>query len=260
MKLTILPIVVASAVLASANPMRVVVVSSSTTHSVSNIAHNHQGANAVPVPHAAPCGGARLRQKATSLASAFTLALGFGHKDVKSAEAKPADEQRFKALPFFGTPASLGLHAEEAKTPGGDRLRIVSIPVGGPGPVRLQGAPMNIPMPMERPHGHMRFYHHHGEQSFLMRVHFALMSLGPWEGRAVAFVLGCGIGALLRMFFVLAVVTVRLFRGPRAVPAEGEYMLVEAQDAEEIFVTPPVYTYPIDEKVVPAEAKTEEAK
>ncbi|KAJ7057627.1 hypothetical protein C8F01DRAFT_320037 [Mycena amicta] len=33
-------------------------------------------------------------------------------------------------------------------------------------------------------------YAHERRPSFLMRVHFALMSLGAWEGRAVAFVLG----------------------------------------------------------------------
>ncbi|GBE78802.1 hypothetical protein SCP_0116950 [Sparassis crispa] len=36
----------------------------------------------------------------------------------------------------------------------------------------------------------------HRHRSFLRGVHFALMALGPWEGRAVAFVLGCEIGAL----------------------------------------------------------------
>lgn len=38
-----------------------------------------------------------------------------------------------------------------------------------------------------RPH----FRHHfHHQDTFLKRVHHALMSLGPWEGRAVAFVIG----------------------------------------------------------------------
>ncbi|KAF8068603.1 hypothetical protein FPV67DRAFT_1668681 [Lyophyllum atratum] len=51
--------------------------------------------------------------------------------------------------------------------------------------------------------------------STLQRVHVALMVLGPWEGRAVAFVLGCGIGVLLRMFWVLAIVSYRLIKGPK---------------------------------------------
>ena len=37
-------------------------------------------------------------------------------------------------------------------------------------------------------HGHFRHMHHRG--SFIRRIHRALMSLGPWEGRAIAFVLG----------------------------------------------------------------------
>lgn len=38
-----------------------------------------------------------------------------------------------------------------------------------------------------------RWRHHalaHQDASFMRRIHRALMSLGPWEGRAVAFVLG----------------------------------------------------------------------
>lgn len=60
--------------------------------------------------------------------------------------------------------------------------------------------------------GHvMHHIHKEGQPQgpFLHRVHRALISLGPWEGRIVAFVLGCGIGVLLRMFWVLAVLLVR---------------------------------------------------
>ncbi|KAJ6483916.1 hypothetical protein C8R45DRAFT_757782, partial [Mycena sanguinolenta] len=79
--------------------------------------------------------------------------------------------------------------------------------------------------------------------SFLMRVHFALMSLGAWEGCAVAFVLGCGIGVLLRMFWVLAVLAFRAVRGPSSSGAEYAVVLEdEDDDAEEIFVAPPMYT------------------
>ena len=34
------------------------------------------------------------------------------------------------------------------------------------------------------------YYRHAHRGSFLRRIHRALMALGPWEGRAVAFVLG----------------------------------------------------------------------
>jgi hypothetical protein len=82
-------------------------------------------------------------------------------------------------------------------------------------------------------------------KTFWMRVHNALVALGPWEGRAVAFVLGCGIGVLLRMFWVLTVVTYRSIRGER----DDEYTQVAVieVDAEDIAVPPPTYTV-ADEK------------
>jgi len=89
----------------------------------------------------------------------------------------------------------------------------------------------------------------HRQASFFRRLHFALVSLGPWEGRALAFVIGCGIGVLLRMLFVLTVIASRALRGDRE---EVEYVPVPHQeDAEEIFVAPPVYI--VDEKSSPKE-------
>ncbi|RPD54440.1 hypothetical protein L227DRAFT_511759 [Lentinus tigrinus ALCF2SS1-6] len=96
--------------------------------------------------------------------------------------------------------------------------------------------------------------HHRLQGSFLRRVHHALMSLGPWEGRAVAFVLGCGIGVLLRMVWVMVLVTARAFRGSRDEDAEYEEVIF---DDAEILVPPPQYTViqgteavpvPVDEK------------
>ena len=112
--------------------------------------------------------------------------------------------------------------------------------------------------------------HHHGgyrynkdgqhRGPFLRRVHRALMMLGPWEGRIVAFVLGaisvlsaidsilstngpfsmvgCGIGVLLRMFWVMSVL---LVRGNRGEPEHEEAILVCAEEVA------PLYTE-IDEK------------
>jgi len=101
---------------------------------------------------------------------------------------------------------------------------------------------------------HRHFYKHHG--SFLSRLHHSLMNLGHWEGRAVAFVIGCGIGVLIRMFWVLAIVSYRTCRGHRddgSVPfaVMEEY---ESDDETIIFVPsakvePPKYVYPVDEKV-----------
>jgi hypothetical protein len=77
-------------------------------------------------------------------------------------------------------------------------------------------------------------YHKDGQYRgpFLRRVHRALMMLGPWEGRIVAFVLGCGIGVLLRMFWVMAVLFVR---GTRGEPEHEEAILVCAEEVVPIY-------------------------
>jgi len=82
-------------------------------------------------------------------------------------------------------------------------------------------------------HGAYR-YHKDGQYRgpFLRRVHRALMMLGPWEGRIVAFVLGCGIGVLLRMFWVMAVLFVR---GTRGEPEHEEAILVCAEEVVPIY-------------------------
>ncbi|KAI0630046.1 hypothetical protein C8Q77DRAFT_1063594 [Trametes polyzona] len=85
-----------------------------------------------------------------------------------------------------------------------------------------------------------RFHRHHG--SFLRRVHHALMALGPWEGRAVAFVLGCGIGVLLRMMWVMVLLTARAIRGPTRDEATEDNYDVVFDDEAELLVPPPQYT------------------
>lgn len=40
--------------------------------------------------------------------------------------------------------------------------------------------------------------HRHRPHSFIGRLHKAFLTLSPWEGRALSFVIGCGIGVLLR--------------------------------------------------------------
>ncbi|KAJ7617983.1 hypothetical protein FB45DRAFT_933054 [Roridomyces roridus] len=236
MKLSILPLAVAGAgLLASASPMRVIIVSSSVQAVDGPVAQIHPPVALAPMKQHAPCAG-RLRQKAEGLSKSLMAALGFSSSHV---EVQP--------LPFIGTPNGNGL---EGTTRGGDRVRIMPM-AAHPHPERIHAHVHH-----EHGHGHGRFHHlKKDDHSFLMRVHFALMSLGPWEGRAVAFVLGCGIGVLLRMLFVLTVISYRLIRGQRSSPAndEHEYTVVEFDfaDAEEIFVAPPQYTYPTDEKVAP---------
>ena len=70
----------------------------------------------------------------------------------------------------------------------------------------------------------------------------------------VSLFIGCGIGVLLRMVWVMVLVTARAFRGSRDEDAEYEEVIF---DDAEILVPPPQYTMiegteavlvPIDEK------------
>ncbi|KAJ7162332.1 hypothetical protein C8R46DRAFT_1194027 [Mycena filopes] len=259
MKLNILPLAVAcTGLVASASPMRVILVSSSTgTVNTGPVAQMERPA--APVWHAVqpaaahpPCAGSRIRQKVTSFSQAFKIAFGFK----STTNTEHAHLVEIKPYPFIGTPVP-HIEAPHIKgIKGIEKLRIMQAPV--PHHAHVHGE------------GHPRFRHHQHakeEHSFLMRVHFALMSLGPWEGRAVAFVLGCGIGVLLRMFWVMAVLSYRMIKGPRpGSEDEDEYTFIDSLDAEEIFVAPPTYTYPVDEKsepiavVVPAPAAAAESK
>jgi len=123
----------------------------------------------------------------------------------------------------------------------------LSVPEGGV--TRVQFIHKFIPVPMSHPalaikEGDPRFgsdpdvrLMHHGMHNkdkgghprgpFLHRVHRALLSLGPWEGRIVAFVLGCGIGVLLRMFWVLAVLLVRGVHSPPDHEEETVFVFAE---------------------------------
>ncbi|EJD02914.1 uncharacterized protein FOMMEDRAFT_20117 [Fomitiporia mediterranea MF3/22] len=106
----------------------------------------------------------------------------------------------------------------------------------------VEDAPHVIPYSHHRrPH-----FHHHRPHSFVGRVQRALMTLGPWEGRITAFVIGCGIGSLLRMFYVLCVLGVRSFRR-RDEEDQMEVIFAEVEDV------PPQYhgdvkVAPVDEK------------
>jgi hypothetical protein len=133
------------------------------------------------------------------------------------------------------------------------------LPIGRPSFVSFEPAP---PIPIFVPEG---YPHHHGSHrpgsrrpgcmrktSFFQRIHIALTTLGPWEGRSVAFVLGCGIGVLLRMFWVLAVVSYRAIKCTN--DDDNEYTeIVFVEEVEEL--PAPAYTAS-DEK---AEIATPEA-
>ncbi|KAL1941935.1 hypothetical protein VTO73DRAFT_6465 [Trametes versicolor] len=133
-------------------------------------------------------------------------------------------------LPFVGTPVRPAFAMEEAQV--------------APG---WAGRPA---------HRFQRFHRHHG--SFLRRVHHALVALGPWEGRAVAFVLGCGIGVLLRMMWVMVLLTARAIRGPSGEDTDSDGYDVVFDEAE-LLVPPPQYTVLAGSEAVPVTDEKEKA-
>ncbi|KAK6977614.1 hypothetical protein R3P38DRAFT_519028 [Favolaschia claudopus] len=262
MKLTVVPLIACTALLTSASPLRVIVVSKHDggDNGAAFLPHVGPTAHLVP-PQAMPCGNHNqgIRAKVSSLTNSIKIAFGFRVEEHKKLEFDKdfdptTDPAAARLLELISPIAAQSWPPGHAVTisPIAAQPRPHAIAVSVPEPQRLSGQ-------RHRLH-HLHHPHHphafHRAQSFLGRVHFALLSLGPWEGRAVAFVLGCGIGVLLRMVYVLLLVSYRfMFRSPRSSAEEDEYTLLEHEDeldAEEIFVAPPMYTYPVDEKVVPA--------
>jgi hypothetical protein len=91
-------------------------------------------------------------------------------------------------------------------------------------------------------HHHLHHGHHrHSGGSFPARLLESFTTLKWWEGGAVAFVFGCGIGVLLRLVWVMAVVSYRISRGE---PTGETYSELPAHDNEEVVVliAPPQYT------------------
>ncbi|GLB44992.1 hypothetical protein LshimejAT787_1900700 [Lyophyllum shimeji] len=263
MKFALLTALMAGAALVQvgASPLRVVLVTSTSTstngqdlpvnirfgHAVPNTNANNNGitnplvatmvANRPAIQAGRSCRGGRFRQKAIEMSNTFRKALGWplietAH-DHSLAPLPPPSSQpgRVHILPITGslkwfvTPPH---HADDAPNP-------------------------YIAHPHPRPQTHGgRVSHVHRlkyalkHAPFVHRLHVALMALGPWEGRAVAFVLGCGIGVLLRMFWVLAIVSYRLIKGRRE--DENRYTeIFVVEEYEDAPPAPPTYTY-ADEK------------
>jgi len=200
-----------------------------------------------------PCRAHRISQKAVEISNLFREALGLplikidGHPSL--------GDGKVKILPFIGTPN--GFVTVDGKNTEG-AIKYVSL-----------DAPHDRHPPHHGQHGHGRHHHHKGHHhfgkgSFINRIHYSIMNLGRWEGRAVAFVLGCGIGVLLRMLFVFAVVMYRAVKGQRS---EEQHEYSQITIIEEIVESPksspPAY---VDEKVpvvvetVKAPSSTEESK
>lgn len=186
--------------------------------------------------HRRPCGGmkpsagARFRSKAIEISNAIRQALGF-----PLIEFHPPNGHH-----------QAGPHRNVHIENGFVSILPVSPTVG-------VSSHSNGSADLAHPRPHHR-HHIHG-QSFMGRLHYSLMNLGPWEGRAVAFVLGCGIGVLLRMMWVLFVVAYRAVKGSK--PEEHVYTEVVfiEDDTDDLVVPPPTYVYPVDEKAPIEESK-----
>ncbi|CCL98187.1 uncharacterized protein FIBRA_00181 [Fibroporia radiculosa] len=269
MRLSAYPLLLAGVGLAiqqvGAAPLRVVVVTSHQELSTGPIAVPHPATHISPQPphhskdgvHAGmtaaggahkPCGS--LREKAMRLSSKIfgfpamaeeVHTEGWGiHRQPHHEHRPNKDRNRLSILPFYGTPTQFA--------PEGDVAAVDALPTkmehSGHGLQRIDPGmgPVRIVHMNEQDDMRSRRFRQHNKP-FLRRLHFALMALGPWEGRAVAFVLGCGIGVLLRMVWVMGVVLARMISGRRNdESAEDVFDL----DAEEILVPPPQYT---DEKI-----------
>lgn len=123
--------------------------------------------------------GKRIKDKAIQISNTFRHA--FGLPLIETTQVRPGENVHggmIHVLPFVGTPSNFIEAGEKSHYPVKSSHH------------KLIGDQTNI-----KPHH--RHHYHHGHRfhrwegnTFTMRVHNALMSLGPWEGRAVAFVLG----------------------------------------------------------------------
>ncbi|EMD33799.1 hypothetical protein CERSUDRAFT_87128 [Gelatoporia subvermispora B] len=269
MRLTILPLLVAGAGLASqvgASPLRVVVVSGHTdSHTNNGVAFTATEVHKNTHP---PCGRMKSAlNKITAFFPGWRTTESYMPPLPPTAFTPDQPESDMAHILPFGKPGPLPIgplfhvgavsfeqleQLEEAKKAQAEveatdmkhAEEDVRQDDNTPGPLRV----IHVG---HRPH-HFGMGRH--RRPFVHRLHFALAALGPWEGRAVAFVLGCGIGVLLRMIWVLAVVVVRAAR-PHSSSDDTE---VEAIfDAEEYAIAPP--EYPVDLKVAVSDnEKTEE--
>lgn len=108
--------------------------------------------------------------------------------------------------------------------------------------MRPNSPPIGMVSVVPRP---LRVYHFkHDDESFLDRLQRSVDNLGTWESRAVSFVMGCGLGVLLRMLFVFGVLFVRAFK--RRDDEISTAPIDHSNDETVGLLAPPAYT---DEKI-----------
>ncbi|KAH0828100.1 hypothetical protein J3R83DRAFT_3759 [Lanmaoa asiatica] len=274
MRLSILPILLAGTSVVSlvaAEPIRII---ESPSNANANIRFGHALANANvngnddnvarivrpvvlmdPLPQGKNKGlahhfcGASLREKALRLSNAFRHALGMPLIEANVELPRPG---QIHILPVGYPSHNVMLHSQEEEDDEGKPGKHH----GHKRPGHPEGGEDDEHHPHHGHHGHHGHHRKH-HKNFLRRIHGSIKALGPWEGRAVAFVLGCGIGVLLRMFWVLSILTYRTVRGERGEEILDREYIVYEQVPETLYVAPPEY---VDEKVKEAHAEIEEHK
>lgn len=113
-----------------------------------------------------PC-GKHIKDKMIQFSNAVRHAFGLPPIETKVRSGDNVHGGMVHILPFVGTPLNF-IEAEESLEP-------------------VKSSHIKI---KSHHHYHGYRFHHWKGNTFAMRIHNALMSLGPWEGRAVAFVLG----------------------------------------------------------------------
>ncbi|KAF7972558.1 hypothetical protein HWV62_17774 [Athelia sp. TMB] len=223
-----------------------------------------------------PCAGARMREKGVSLSNAFRQALGL---PLIEKNISPADAER---MVHGGLIRLMPGHRVGDDAEGQQGRKAMIHHIGDD----EKSAHHEHDGKMQKHHKHHAHHAHHGHRhhaSFAQRLNRALMTLGPWEGRAVAFVVGCGLGVLLRMLWVLSVVFgravafvvgcglgvllrmlwvlsvvfVRALKGGNN-DEETEYREIVLITEEQVVLAPPQYEY-VDEKAPLEDVKTASA-
>jgi hypothetical protein len=129
-----------------------------------------------------PCRASRYRQKAVEVSNLFREALGLPL--IKTGIHHLKLDGKVQILPFIGTPNTV-VHSSKDKE-GTIKFSTFDIPKDDDGRVHHHGHHTHGRHRHHQGHGH----HHFGKGSFINRIHYSIMNLGPWEGRSVAFVLG----------------------------------------------------------------------
>jgi hypothetical protein len=247
MKLFSFATIVAVAGIAQVLAVPLVLVPESNIPSVTRPGHHvPDGTDFIKMKKKGPCRAHRLSQKAVELSNLLRQA--FGLPLIKAGGHPGLDDGKIRILPFIGTPNTVP-HGKD--TDGFVKVTFTGTPNHGKDSVETphDRHPHHHGHHANGRHRHHKGHHHHlGKGSFINRIHYSIMNLGRWEGRAVAFVLGCGIGVLFRMLFVLGVVMYRAVKGRGEEQHEYSQITIIEEIVDSPKSSPPSYAdekYPI---------------